>query len=133
MSTAVCLSLSPSLGAAPLHPGCHLLTYHHCRQMRGGTGITEASITRNPSTPITRHSGSTTACASPLAPIRHVPTACTHGIHSVHTHWTSCASSRKSSIPWAVLPSAPSSAPPKLDFPPTPPSSPIPHIPESYA
>ena len=36
-------------------------------------GMIEESITRSPSTPITRHAGSTTACGSSGRPIRQVP------------------------------------------------------------
>lgn len=38
----------------------------------GMIGITEASATRTPSTPLTRNAGSTTACSS--VPMRQVPT-----------------------------------------------------------
>ena len=37
-------------------------------------GITEASMTRSPWRPTTRHSASTTAMGSPAAPMRQLPT-----------------------------------------------------------
>jgi hypothetical protein len=52
---------------------------------RGTSGVTDASITRKPVHPITRHSGSTTDRASPGAPVRQVPLACCASLHSAAT------------------------------------------------
>jgi hypothetical protein len=60
---------------------------------RGTSGIMDASTTRNPSVPSTRHSGSTTDRWSSGAPIQHVPQACQNSRPSVSSH----ASSRLSS------------------------------------
>ena len=62
---------------------------------RGTSGIMDASTTRNPSVPSTRHSGSTTDRGSSGAPIRHVPQACQNSWPSVSSHASSRLSSTK--------------------------------------
>ena len=62
---------------------------------RGTSGMMDASTTRNPSVPITRHSGSTTDRGSSGAPIRQVPHACQNSRHSVNSHLSRRLSSAK--------------------------------------
>ena len=55
-----------------------IITAVRCVFARTISGMIDASITRKPSTPITRHSGSITERGSSAAPILQVPAACRH-------------------------------------------------------
>jgi len=54
-----------------------IITAVRCVFARGMTGMTDASTTESPSTPMNRQRGSTTADGSSGEPIRHDPAACT--------------------------------------------------------